>query len=107
VHTAMIPRHLLIVCMLMVIPVFPQESFHEKETVQAAIMALSKCLQSLRPGCVARSVSARGVTLGVDGPRISGKITSPEAASGSGHQMPIYKSPMQLVQYVLGICRDR
>lgn len=45
--------------------------FHQKEDVQHRISVFSKCLQSQRAACVAQSISAQGVTLGVDGPRIT------------------------------------
>jgi len=46
-------------------------AFHEKQDVQHSIEGFSKCLQSHDAHCVARSISIRGVTLGVDGPRIT------------------------------------
>jgi len=43
----------------------------EKEDVKGRISAFSRCLQSRKAGCIAESISSRGVTLGVDGPRIT------------------------------------
>jgi hypothetical protein len=45
--------------------------FQEREDVQHALAALSKCLSSQQVACVARLSSSSGVSLGIDGPRIS------------------------------------
>ena len=45
----------------------------ERDNVQHAISSLSACLRSRQTACVAESISSRGVTLGVDGPRSSKK----------------------------------
>src|ERR1700736_3562455 len=42
----------------------------ERETLQQAISALSKCLLSKKAACMTRSVSNRGLTMGVDGPSL-------------------------------------
>jgi len=46
--------------------------FEEKQDVQHSISALSQCLKTQQTHCVTQSISSRGVTLGVDGPRITG-----------------------------------
>ena len=54
-------------------PAWSQETLplHEKEDVLHAISTLSTCLKSQQAACVAKSISIRGVALGVDGPRSS------------------------------------
>ena len=44
----------------------------EKQNVQHSISAFSQCLKTQKAHCVGQSISSRGVTLGVDGPRITG-----------------------------------
>jgi hypothetical protein len=43
----------------------------ERETLQQAVSVLSKCVLSKKAACIPRSVSNRGLTVGVDGPRLS------------------------------------
>jgi hypothetical protein len=45
--------------------------FQEKEDARHAISILANCVASYSPACIAKSISVRGVTLGVDGPRVS------------------------------------
>jgi len=47
-------------------------AFDEKQDVQHSISAFSRCLKTQKAHCVGQSISSRGVTLGVDGPRITG-----------------------------------
>jgi hypothetical protein len=45
--------------------------FNEKQDVQHSISAFSQCLKTQKGHCIGQSISSRGVTLGVDGPRIT------------------------------------
>jgi len=75
-HMTRMSRGLYVLCLLMgVFPIYSQESvpFRAKEDVQHAISRLLQCLRSQRASCVVESISIRGVTLGVDGPSITGK----------------------------------
>lgn len=42
-----------------------------KEDLLHRISVFSSCLKSRQAGCVAQSISSQGITLGVDGPRVS------------------------------------
>jgi len=44
---------------------------YEKQDLRHSIAALSKCLRSRSVACVARSISRQGITVGVDGPRVT------------------------------------